>query len=106
MLKNRKITALLVIVSVLFPLYHQDSARNLLNGKKSSFKTVLKIKSNSSNFNIKLSKKNTRIDDADVCYNIAIVQIFDICLKTAQPDSLQLKNTLSKYSFFSRATFS
>jgi hypothetical protein len=106
MLKNNKTAAFLVIITILFPVFHHETASHVLNGGKSTSKNALKIKCNIYNSNIKVSKRITKINDIDLCYNEIPIIIPEFVVQIISTDSLQFRTLISKYSFWSKATFS
>lgn len=106
MLKNNKTAAFLVIITILFPVFHHETASHVFNGGKSTSKNVLKIKCNAYNSNIKVSKRITKINDIDLCYDEIHVIIPVFVVQIISTDSLLFQAPLCKYSFWSRATFS
>jgi hypothetical protein len=106
MLKKNKAAAFLVIITILFPVFHHETASHVLDGRKSASKNALKIKCNTYNSNIKVSKRITKINDIDLCYDEIHIIIAESIFKIISTDSLQFKAPVCKYSFWSKATFS
>ncbi len=106
MLKHPKIAAFLVVIAILFPLFHHETACVDRNGRKSAIKSVLKIRGNAGYSNIKLLKKNTRAGDADICLDelLSAFSNYDSHIITAE--SLQFAPPSCKYAIRSKATFS
>lgn len=106
MLKKNKTAAFLVIISILFPLFHQETAIIVRNGRKFASKNVLNINSNTYNSNIKFSKKNTRGNDIALCFDKLLFIISDSDVQDFSTDSLYFIPPSWKYFFWSKATFS
>jgi hypothetical protein len=106
MLKNNKTAAFLVIVTILFPVFHHETVSHIFNRGKSASKNTLKIKCNTYNSNIKVSKRITKINDIDFCYDEINIIIPEFVVQIVSTDSLKFKAPVSKYSFWSKATFS
>lgn len=104
MLKNNKTAAFLVIISVLFPLFHHETASHLVNGRKATSKSILKV--NINNSNIKISRRTTKLNDIDLYYDEILLIKTEFFAQAISTDSLKFKAPVSKYSFWSKATFS
>lgn len=106
MLKNNKTAAFLVIITILFPIFHHETASLVLNRGKSTTKNVLKIKCDTYNSNTKVIKRTTKIDDIELYYNEISSIITEFVAQNFLTDSLKFGSPIAKYSFWSRATFS
>jgi hypothetical protein len=106
MLKKNKAAAFLVIITILFPVFHHETASHVLDGRKSTSKNALKIKCNTYNSTIKVSKRLTKINDIDLFYDDTHIIIPEFVEQVISTDSIQFKAPVYKYSFLSKATFS
>jgi hypothetical protein len=106
MLKNNKTAAFLVIITILFPIFHHETASHVLNRGKSATKNALKIKCSTYNSNAKIIKRTTKIDDIELCYDEISSIILEFVEQNFLTDSLKFKTPITKYSFWSKATFS
>lgn len=106
MFMNTKAAAFLVIITILFPMFHHETASQVLNGRKSTSKNALKRTCNTYNCNIKVSKRIKKINDIDLCYDEIKFITAKFVVKIISTNSLQFKTLPCIYSFWSRATFS
>ena len=104
--KKNKTAAFLVVITILFPVFHHETASHVLNRGKSVTKNALKIKCNSYNSNIKVIKRTTKIDDIDLFHDEISQIIKEFVAKNFLTDSLEYRTSIVKYSFWSKSTFS
>lgn len=106
MLKHLKIAAFLVVVAVLFPLFHHETVCVGQNGRKSAIKSVLLTRGNAGSSSIKLTKKSTRAGDADFRLEELPGAFSDYDSHIISTESIQFVPPACKYAIRSKATFS